>query len=77
MKPRDIAAVRAHLAKVPSLDSMTLEDQRAQYERAETAFPVPADVQVDPITVRGVPAEWLTVRGDDPRAAVLYLHGGG
>jgi monoterpene epsilon-lactone hydrolase len=77
MKPRDIAALRAHLAKVPSLDSMTLEEQRAQYERAEQAFPVPADVRIDRITARGVPAEWLTVRGDDPRAAILYLHGGG
>ena len=77
MKPRDIAALRAHLAKVPSLDSMTLEEQRAQYERAEQAVPVPADVRIDRITARGVPAEWLTVRGDDPRAAILYLHGGG
>ena len=77
MKERDIAALRAHLAKVPSLDSMPLDEQRAQYERAEQAFPVPADIQVDRVTARGVPAEWLTVRGEEPRAAILYLHGGG
>ena len=77
MKQRDIAAVRAHLAKVPPLDGMTLEEQRAQYERAEGAFPVPADIRIDRVTVHGVPAEWLSVRGEDARVAILYLHGGG
>jgi phosphinothricin tripeptide acetyl hydrolase len=77
MKPRDIAAVRRHLAKVPSLDALPLEEQRVQYERAEQAFPVPADVDIDRVRARGVPSEWLTVRGESARAAILYLHGGG
>jgi phosphinothricin tripeptide acetyl hydrolase len=77
MRRRDIAGVRAHLAKGPALDAMTLEEQRAQYERAERAFPVPADVEIDRVTAGGVPAEWLTVRGEQALAAILYLHGGG
>lgn len=77
MTDRSIAAVRAHLARGPSLDAMTLDEQRAQYERAERAFPVPADVKTDRVTARGVPAEWLSPHGQEAGAAILYLHGGG
>jgi acetyl esterase/lipase len=38
---------------------------------------VPGDIQIDRVTARGVPAEWLSVRGEHADAAVLYLHGGG
>ena len=74
---RGIGAVREHLARVPSLDSLTGPEQRVQYDRAEKAFPVPGDVKVERVTARSVPAEWLTTPADSPDAAVLYLHGGG
>ncbi|MCQ8115724.1 hypothetical protein NP565_24465, partial [Vibrio parahaemolyticus] len=68
--------VRAHLAKLPPSDSMTVAERRAQYERAERVFPVPPDVKVEPLTAPAIPAEWLTPPGARD-AAVLYLHGGG
>ena len=74
---RDIHTVRAHLAKGPALDTMTVAEQRAQYERAEKAFPIAADVKVEHVAVPTVPAEWLTPPGARAGAAVLYLHGGG
>jgi monoterpene epsilon-lactone hydrolase len=74
---RGIEGLRAHLAKVPSLDSLSTAEQRAQYDRAEKAFPTPADVKIDRVTARTVPSEWLTPAGENPDAAILYLHGGG
>ena len=40
MAERGIHIVRAHLAKLPPADSLTIAERRAQYERAETGvFP--------------------------------------
>ena len=77
MTTRGIDAVLAHLAKLPAPESLTLAEQRAQYERAERAFPIPTDVTVERVTAPIAPAEWLappSVRAD---VVVLYLHGGG
>src|SRR6185436_11638586 len=54
----------------------TIEERRAQYDRAERVFATPADVVVEPATAPDRPAEWLTPPGAG-RAVVLYLHGGG
>jgi monoterpene epsilon-lactone hydrolase len=74
---RGIDAVRAHLAKLPPASSLTTEQRRAQYDRAERVFPTPADVTIERVTAPERPAEWLqppAVRND---AVVLYFHGGG
>ena len=39
MADRGIEVVRAHLAKLPPADSLTIAERRAQYERAEKVFP--------------------------------------
>jgi monoterpene epsilon-lactone hydrolase len=74
---RGIGAVRAHLAKLPPSESLTIAERRAQYERAERVFPIPPDVKVELVTAPTAPAEWLTPPGARDVAAVLYLHGGG
>ena len=74
---RGIHAVRAHLSKLPPASSLTTEERRAQYDRAERVFPTSADVAIERVTAPERPAEWLqppAVRND---AVVLYLHGGG
>lgn len=71
-----IGAVRAHLAKLPPSDSLTIAQRRAQYERAEKFFPTPADVKVEHVAAAR-PAEWLAPPGARADAAILYLHGGG
>jgi phosphinothricin tripeptide acetyl hydrolase len=77
MADRGIDAVRAHLAKLPPSDSLTTAERRAQYERAEKAFPTPPDVKVEHVTAPTAPAEWLRPPAADPGRVVLYLHGGG
>src|SRR5215470_10287462 len=77
MAERGIEVVRAHLAKLPPADSLTLAERRAQYERAEKVFPTPADIKVEHVTAPAIPAEWLQPPTAAPGRAVLYLHGGG
>lgn len=77
MGDRGIHAVRAHLAKLPPSSSLTIEQRRAQYERAERAFPTPPDVVIERQAAPARPAEWLRPPGTRADAAVLYLHGGG
>src|SRR3989442_4557819 len=77
MTTRGVDAVLAHLAKLPPQESLTLAEQRAQYERAERAFPIPADVTVERVTAPVAPAEWLAPPSARADVVVLYLHGGG
>jgi acetyl esterase/lipase len=74
MSARGIDVVRAHLAKIPP--ATTVAKKRAQYDRAERAFPVPPDVAIKSVQVPGA-AEWLEPPSARAGAAVLYLHGGG
>jgi acetyl esterase/lipase len=74
---RGIHVVREHLAKLPPASSLTTEQRRAQYDRAERVFPTPADVAIERVKVPERPAEWLQPPGVRAEAVVLYLHGGG
>ena len=77
MADRGIDVVRAHLAKLPPSDSLTTAERRAQYERAEKAFPTPPDVKVERVNAPAAPAGWLRPPSAVPGRVVLYLHGGG
>ena len=77
MSERGIEVVRAHLAKLPPPDSLTLAERRAQYERAERVFPTPPDIKIERVTAPSAPAEWLRPPAATAGRVVLYLHGGG
>src|SRR5262245_31553019 len=77
MAERGIDVVRAHLAKLPPPESLTIAERRAQYERAEKVFPTPPEVKIERVTEPRVPAEWLSPPSAAPGRLVLYLHGGG
>jgi phosphinothricin tripeptide acetyl hydrolase len=76
MSARSIQAVRQHLARFPRQSTLTFDELRTQYDKAERAFPLPDDTEVTPMVVRGVRAEWLKPASGGG-AVVLYLHGGG
>jgi epsilon-lactone hydrolase len=74
---RGIQAVRGHLAKLPPASALTIEQRRAQYDRAERVFPTPADVKIQRVAAPDQPAEWLEPPAVSSDTVVLYLHGGG
>ncbi len=76
MSARSIQAVRQHLARLPRQTTLTFDELRQEYDKAERAFPLAPDVEVTSVVVRGVDAEWLRP-GAGGGAVVLYLHGGG
>ena len=77
MSDKGIHVVRAHLAKLPPSNTLTIAERRAQYERAERIFPTPGDVKVEFVSAPERPAEWLTPPDVRTDAVVLYLLGGG
>jgi monoterpene epsilon-lactone hydrolase len=75
MPPHGIAAVRAHLAKLPPTE--TIAERRAMYDRAERVFTLPPGTTVQSVIAGERPAEWIQPGGARSDAALLYLHGGG
>ena len=68
--------MRQHLAQLPPTSTLSFDELRAQYDKAEHAFPLAADVNVTDVVLRGIPGQWLRPPGAES-ATVLYLHGGG
>jgi epsilon-lactone hydrolase len=77
MADRGIDIVRAHLAKLPPSETLTIAERRAQYDRAEKVFPTPPDVKVERVSAPIASAEWLRPPSAVVGRVVLYLHGGG
>ncbi len=77
MSDKGIHAVRAHLAKLPPSNTLSIAARRAQYDRAERVFPTPPDVKIESVMAPRRPAEWLTPPGARADAVLFYLHGGG
>ena len=71
----EIDKIVAYLRGLPSYSSMTVEECRAAYDKAELAYPLPPDVKSEPLA--GQPGERLRPPGARSDAAILYLHGGG
>ena len=63
--------------KMPTLGSMSLEQERANLDEGGARFLVPDDVTREVIDADGVPAEYLVAPGAADDKVVLYLHGGG
>ena len=63
--------------KMPTLGSMSLEQERSNLDEGGARFLVPEDVTQEVIDADGVPAEFLVAPGADADRVVLYLHGGG
>jgi acetyl esterase/lipase len=77
MSQQQLQALIEQLKANPVLGQPSVEAVRAGFEQMGALFPVPADVEREPVTAGGVKAEWLTAAGAVRDRAVLYLHGGG
>jgi monoterpene epsilon-lactone hydrolase len=71
------ALVGALLATPGVTEAPTLAQQRADYDAMLGQAGIPADVQIEPITVAACAADWVSVGDVEGAPVVLYLHGGG
>ncbi|HKZ86966.1 MAG TPA: alpha/beta hydrolase [Anaerolineae bacterium] len=55
----------------------SVQQQRSLLENQGKRAPMPRNVDVQPIAMGDLPAEWLCPVGMNDNRAVLYLHGGG
>lgn len=76
MRERSIERLLERLGRLPKQTSLTLAQLRDQYERAQHAFPLGPEVELEVVDLPPVRGEWLRPRAADD-GFVLYLHGGG
>jgi epsilon-lactone hydrolase len=75
MADPEITELRAIIAARPR--ATEIAQMRLDADARATAFPLPADVSVQPVVANGVRAEWTSTPDADASSAILYLHGGG
>jgi epsilon-lactone hydrolase len=75
MSDPEIQALRAKLAAKPR--SPDYRQRRKDLDARGLEYGVAADVVVEPVSVGGLRAEWLSTAGADRNSAILHLHGGG
>ena len=77
MPSRQHEALVQALRAAPITAAPTLAEQRANYDATLALNPIPADVDIDPVSAGGVAAYSVSVRGVRSKLTILYLHGGG
>ncbi|MDN3563319.1 alpha/beta hydrolase [Paeniroseomonas aquatica] len=70
-----IEAIRALLAARPR--PTELAERRRRLDALGTQYALAADVQIEPVSANGVPAEWNSTPGAEASRVLLFLHGGG
>jgi acetyl esterase/lipase len=77
-KDPDIEAFRAYWKKrAEARGEVTLEEQRATFDRDMGMIPLAQGCIVESLDLSGIPAEKITPADAVPGKALLYLHGGG
>ncbi len=61
----------------PDLHGVPVQLRRAAFEAVTVFFPVPKDVEREPVDAGDVAAEWIAAPGAGAQPVIYYLHGGG
>jgi len=68
---------KAAQKKQDHMGEMTVEEQRAYNQKLYEALPTLPGVHTTPVTLGGVPCEWVGLSEVPTPKVILYLHGGG
>ena len=52
-------------------------ERRVRLDEVGSVWPAAADIELTPVDLGGVPAEWSTAPGSDPERVLIFFHGGG
>lgn len=77
MASQELSMVMNLLKSLRPASEPTIPEMRAGMEAIAGAAVIPADVQREPVSAGGVPAEWVAAENADRPRVILYLHGGG
>ena len=58
------------------LESLSVDEQRLAMEASAEMFPVEADVLTNEVDAGGIPADWVSIAGQNSERVILYFHGG-
>jgi epsilon-lactone hydrolase len=75
MADHEIEIIRTWLNERPR--PADASERRKRLDALGAQYPLPGDVQLDPVVANGIRAEWTTTPEADPAHAILFLHGGG
>jgi acetyl esterase/lipase len=62
---------------MPDTSGLSYEERRSNFEEEVSQLPVAENVSCEPLSVDGIPAEWIIPEGAPEQNILLYLHGGG
>ena len=65
------------LDSMPDTSGLSFEERRSNFEEEVSQLPVADNVSCEPLSVDGIPAEWIIPEGAPEQNVLLYLHGGG
>ena len=65
------------LDSMPDTSDLSFEERRSNFEEEVAQLPVAEKVSCEPLSVDGIPAEWIIPEGAPEQRVLLYLHGGG
>jgi len=77
MASRQLQVIVEMLRSGPPLAELSVEEQRAMFDRLTSQSQPGEDVRCQPVDAGGVPGEWITTPEAADERVIYYLHGGG
>jgi monoterpene epsilon-lactone hydrolase len=77
MPSKEYKSILELLDSMPDTSGLSFEERRSNYEKEVSQLPVADNVSCEPLSVDGLPAEWIIPEGSPEQNSLLYLHGGG
>ena len=65
------------LNSMPDTSGLSFEERRSNFEDQASQLPLADNVSCEPLSIDGIPAEWIVPDEASDQAVLLYLHGGG
>src|SRR3712207_5618651 len=70
-------AIRATFARQTETPDASPQVMREEWEAAVANTVLPPTITVTPLSIEGMPAEWVSSPHAQPRQVLFHLHGGG
>jgi acetyl esterase/lipase len=77
MPSKEYKAILELLNSMPDTSGLSFEERRSNFETQASQLPIAESVSFKPVSVEGIPAEWIVPQGTPEQNVLLYLHGGG